>query len=242
MALNDYQNLLEVQSIERYIKKHLDIQEEEKKRLTFLEGQKSRKVKEGEEKGKELEQSKQLLSSLEVELDKHQRTLEQTEQHISQAKNEREVESLEKELKHLVLAISTTEEKALDEMEKLESLTQAKEVNSHFLKGFKETYSEIKEEVDQACEENQSDINRYNERVKLLVESTAPEFVRVFTQINQKLRFQSPLAFLIEKNCSKCRFILDNMTINRIELGNKPEPCPQCSRLLVPSGVNNSSK
>ena len=234
MPFEEFASLLEVQSLEKQIKKHLDLIDEHKNRIVFLNKNRNLKIEDAKELEEEIKQKHQKLSEQEKELFDLQTKLEKSKEHIPLATSEQQVKALEKEIETLSPKTEELETQTLELMEKIEEeelkLTELQE----FIQGSEEGIQEIQKEVDQDVQKEELEIARYEERTKLLLEKLPSHYIEVFEQAQSKHRFNSPLTFMTTTSCQTCRYQIDNVSRNNIEKGVSVELCPGCGRLLTP--------
>ena len=119
-------------------------------------------------------------------------------------------------------------------MDKVENIEVEISDNTGFINGASSTIDDITREVESTVIQEEKEIKQYEQRIELLLNETNSEFANVFTEINKKLRFNNPLAFIKNSVCGQCRFSIDQMTLNEIEQHFLLQTCEGCGRILVP--------
>ncbi len=233
MANHTYQCLVELQSLDTQIKKHLDLCEEEKRRLAHVD--KLRKREEARlDEAKTLDQQLHLRErEIESKLHEIGKVLEQNQSHQLAAKSESQVAALESEQSRFSAQRDELEEEEFSILEQREVLEKTIAECQTFINGSNETLSEVKAEVDEICAKEQGQINNLELRRTSLLEEIPKDFRQVFEGVLKAHRFQSPLSFIMDRKCGKCHFSLDSMLASDVFTGSSPALCPGCKRLLI---------
>ena len=233
MANPIYQTLVELQSIDKQIKTHLDFCEDETKRLTHIEKLRSKR----QSALQETEEKAQILNVREREIEKLLHSichkLDQNKLHQSEAKSEQQVSALEKELTLFQSQKDALEEEEFAILEEQEQLEQKIKEDHEFLEGSEQTLSETKVEVDETCAQHTQKIEAYEKRRLSLLSELPPAFKNAFEETLSSHRFQSPLSFITARKCGRCHFHLDSMLAADVFAATAPAQCPGCKRLLV---------
>ncbi|MBT3583753.1 MAG: hypothetical protein HN509_02510 [Halobacteriovoraceae bacterium] len=239
MAVEDFKNLIEVQSLEKIIKSHLDIIEGERNRLVHLEGQRQIRQDQNSELTDKISQANSRLSELENGLADKEKNLARSQSHVENAKTEQEVVALEKEISSLTPEIDQFQNSILEYMEEVEANNSVVDQNLEFINGLNETLLEIQAEVDQKVSEEDQQVAILKERIENLFGQTDSNFIDCYNSINKKFLYNSPLAFARDKKCSVCQFTITEVLEKSLENGQQLELCPGCSRLLTPMTASN---
>lgn len=233
MANSIYQNLVELQSLDVQIKKHMDICDEEKPRLAHIEKLRARKEAElanAEEKSQSIH-----LREREIEKTLHDFTgkLALNADHQMRAKSQEQVTALEKEQQLFSKAIKELEEEQFTLLETHEANDALIDEAKKFLSGSLETLEETKDEIDKLCEAEYKQIDGYEKRRSALLELLPKEFRLTFESVLKVHRFKKPLSFITERKCGHCHFHLDSMLASEVFTAKSPQTCPSCNRLLI---------
>ena len=234
MSLDSFKSLMEVQSLDSKIGVHLHNIKEHRKRVTFLKSSSEKKTNEKDQLSKKLEDQISEIAKHEKDLFKIENELDKAKTHLSNATTNNHVELLEKEISNLGPKVEDLEEIILNIMDDNENIELEIHKLEKFLEGSASTISIIEEEVNADCEKENLEINRYQERIDLLLEALDDKYKKTFITLNNKFRFNSPLALIIGGACSSCRFQVTGLQKEQVEQGRVLEFCAGCSRLLTP--------
>ncbi|MBT6324517.1 MAG: hypothetical protein HOJ35_00980, partial [Bdellovibrionales bacterium] len=230
----NFQNLAEIQSIEKYIKNHLDKIASEQSRIKTIKQQVNSKSEENIQKKSQLAIFQNKLNIFEKDLFASENQLEKSNKHLLSATDQKQAELLEQEISNSQKNIERLENEILELMDKVENIEVEISDNTGFINGASSTIDDITREVESTVIQEEKEIKQYEQRIELLLNETNSEFANVFTEINKKLRFNNPLAFIKNSVCGQCRFSIDQMTLNEIEQHFLLQTCEGCGRILVP--------
>lgn len=233
MANHTYQCLVELQSLDNQIKKHIDLCEEERKRLLHIEKLRSReedKLQEARARDQELHQTE---LQLEKKLHETNKVLNQNEEHQKVAKSNSQLKALEAESARFRAQKNELEESEYAILEERETLEKVISDSESFIAGSKQTYQEVSSEVESFTQNEQLQIDNLERRREALLEELPKPFREAFLRVLETHRHHSPLSFIIERKCGKCHFQLDSMLASDVFTGASPAFCPGCKRLLV---------
>jgi predicted nucleic acid-binding Zn-ribbon protein len=233
MKPQDSQHLIEIQSLDESILKHLKNIEEQEGRIQFLEGQRHKRQEQMELLQSELQSLKQNLSTEESKLHELDKKLTQNESAQSQVTTAKQIESLETESKALNETKEQTETEAFSLMEKIEEAEQKIADDESFLAGSSESLGEIKLEVEENCKEENRHINNYQERIDALLEQCDSDTKNHYLAINKKFRFKRPISVITSMKCGQCKFAIDQHTFSETAKASSPQTCSNCGRFLV---------
>ncbi len=235
MALEDFQHLLEIQSLDQHIKKHLDTIAEQKLRIESIQKTREKKKAKHRQSKEELNQLIQTLSQKEKKLFEIESKLSQSSQHQSFIQTEKETLALQREKEKLTPIWEILQEEILSLLDKQEELEKEIQEIGNFLQGSKETLTEIQKEVEQVSSKEEQQIQNYQHRIIALRNQTDPSIYRAFEQAQNKHRFNHPLSVIQNRSCLYCHFQIDSLTAERVERNPQTiELCTGCGRLLAP--------
>lgn len=234
LALKDFTALKEIQSLDNFIKKHLDAIASEESRKESIH--KMRAKRESEKVGL-LEKQKEntaLISGLEKDLFDWEKKKEHANESLQRATDAKQLDALEKEISQAVPKCEELEETILNLLEENEDLDQSISEADTFLSGSLETLKNIDLEIQEETKEERRQILNYEERISYLLEELPSELLEVFNRARKKHRFNSSLARIINRACEKCRYEVDSQTLSQVDQAKVVIQCNQCERLLIP--------
>ncbi|MCR9204527.1 MAG: hypothetical protein NXH75_08125 [Halobacteriovoraceae bacterium] len=220
MELKDFTSLKEIQSLDRMIKKHLDVIDSEQSRKDHIKG--LREKRETEKLGlfHKVRENTALISELEVKL--------------SKLEEKKESQIMVEEIEKISYEMDSTSEEIFSLMENNEELEKNISDCKTFLSGSLETLAEIDEEIKEETKDEQKEIDNYNKRIDALLEQIPQELKNAFIKARKKYPQNVYLSRIVDRACEKCRFQLDSQSISLIDQARLVQECHQCGRLLIP--------
>ena len=228
------ETLKEIDGLLRYKKGHVEKIQEEEKRIDFLKKQLRHKEEELSESKEKLLSKKSELVHQENELERLQQINEKLQEKESQIKDQRELDSFEKEKIENTHALSLKEEDVFHLLEEVENLTQnSKEINT-FLNGSKSGLEEIQKESQEKQNKEKTEITHCEKRIHLMLETLPQEMKLISHQLLQKFSLGPITSKIKTDTCGICRFRQTQITIQNINSAKTIENCLQCKRFLIP--------
>lgn len=220
MELKDFTNLKEVQSLDRMIKKHLDVIESEQSRKDHINGLRAKRETEKLGLFEKIRENTALISELESTL--------------SSLEEKREKQFLVEEVDKISSEMDQVSEKIFELMEENEELEIEVADCKTFLEGSLKTLEEIEQQIKEETQGEQKQIDNYNQRISALLKEIPEELLKEFQKARKKYPFETYLVRIINRACEKCRFQQDSQSISLIDQARLVQCCPQCERLLIP--------
>lgn len=234
LELKDFTTLKEIQSLDNMIAKHLDAIKSEESRKDHILGMRQKRETEKVGLLKKVEENSALINELEKELFDWEKKRQQAELNQDRAKDQKQVEALEKEINQLTPKCEDCEEKILNLLEENEEIKVKVDEADEFLKGSGETLNQISKEILDETKEERHQITNYEERIEALITEIPKELLEAFNRAQKKYRFKMPLARIVNRACEKCRFQVDSQTLSLVDQARTIAHCQQCERLLIP--------
>jgi predicted nucleic acid-binding Zn-ribbon protein len=234
ITLQDYSTLREVQSVDIYVKTHMDKIKSERQRTEQI-------CRMRQNRTEKVQESKGLLNEINLDISTIEKDLFSTETNLAQARanlasaaSESQMKSLEKQIDEGQKKVDALEDQILSKLTETEAIETSIEEDKKFLEGSLETLREIESEVEKIVQEEEKQIDHYNTRIDNLLKDIPPALSNAFTQARNKHRFNNPITKIKGNACMMCRFILDSQTSSQVELFRSIEFCGQCERLVAP--------
>lgn len=232
--LSQFQNLIEITSLDKKIHGHMQKIEEELRRIDFLTSNVEKRKEELAELTNQLSQYNVENNELEKDLFNKTKAHAKAKDNLAMATSQKQLDSLEKEISNLEPAISELEDRGLELLELIEvSETKIDEANS-FIKGSTQTIEEIKLEVEEIKKNEEEQIKNLEKRNQDLLNACESNFQTAFNSSLEKYRFKAPLTFIKGRDCRECSFAIDEGTRDAVDRNFSLEFCPGCSRLICP--------
>lgn len=208
--------------------------EVENQRAAKIENQRNEKKEELDQFQTEHKDLSGQLAKVEAEIHSEQKKLETSKQHISSVFTEQEVNSLQSQINTYQENLDNFENDGLELMEKIEELTQNISDHKGFLTGSKETLDEISKEISELNQPRLKEIETLNTRVSALLSDIPEDIVKRFNQVLDLKLPKSPMTTIDKKQCSMCRFQLEQSLVDDVEKLFKFKQCSGCRRILIP--------
>ncbi|OUR93642.1 hypothetical protein A9Q84_19430 [Halobacteriovorax marinus] len=236
--MEHYKILIELQGHIKSITTHRANIESQNSRLDLVN--KHRTLRENSKN--ELIQKKSTLHdenlAHEKTLFKKEKDLEKANGHLTMVTNDNQIKALEKEVSVLTPLIDSLQENVLENMETIEGLEQEITDCTSFIEGSLESLKELTLEVDSEVKKENQQIENYQSRAKLLLESLETNQRSLFLSVKKTVKDHQVVAFLQGKNCSRCKFEAPSSQVTEVENGRSLELCSNCGRILVPATIN----
>ncbi|EQC46922.1 zinc ribbon domain-containing protein [Bacteriovorax sp. Seq25_V] len=231
--MDNFTLILDINSLDTRISKHLSIIEEERKRLSFLNKQLSIK-EELKNSHEELlkEQSKSIVE-LEKSLDQTDREISRSNEALKNVTTAQQEEAVQKELSKLIPQKDTLEEQIFELLENLDQVKSDINEAEKFISGLIETIDEVKVELMELTSKEEAEIKKLEINVSGIFEEIEMPLKEIFEKTRSKHRFNSPVTFLQGLSCSKCRFQISRSDADQINSNDGYAICSSCGRLLI---------
>ena len=238
--LQQFQNFVEIMALDAKIKSHLDIQADNHKRLQFVKVKREKSIEQNNQLEENLKEIKKESADVEAKLHQEGQKLTTAQEHLSMATNQKQLDSLEKEISVLGQSVDLLEDRGLELLEEIESRETELEKLAGFIKGSLTTIEEISEEVEKDNSEQDSKIKTHEERINFLLNECDDYFKKSFIQINEKYRFKNPLTFLSQRKCRECYMEVDETLRDNVDRNLSLEFCPGCGRIVCPISATSA--
>ncbi|MEI8346855.1 MAG: hypothetical protein WCG27_05280 [Pseudomonadota bacterium] len=240
MNLKDFQDLVEIQSLDREITAHQKVIKEHHQRVISVKKQRQQKQELLELHKKQLPPQRILLQVKESEMNSMESKIERLKENLKSVTTEKQMLALQSELSSLESKHGDLEQQVLAIMENSEFLEAEIPAIEQYLSGSASTLLEIEKEVQQDVAVEEEKVATLQGRVDHLVTGIASELKQLFVPIYQKMRFHNPLCFIENEHCNQCHFSINKHLTMMIEKGATADICPSCGRLLTPQSVHPS--
>ncbi|MBT3981562.1 MAG: hypothetical protein HOE90_09435 [Bacteriovoracaceae bacterium] len=232
-----FRSLKEVMALENKIKRHMDVIDEEKKRISFIENQRKLKQDKLEEQNKLTSSVRAKSTSDENELEKIDSQIERVKQRIPLLKTDTQIKATEQEAASLDEKKDQLETTLLEEIEQLEQLSDSIKEHENFLKGSIQTLADINKEVDEKTAKENKEINNLQTRVSALLEDIPLQYRNKYHDVNKRYLFNNPLTSEENGICEICQMQITSLQHMAIEKMATFEACSGCNRIFLPHKV-----
>lgn len=235
MEPSDFQNLIEIQSLELKIEESLKFIASEQDRIKYIDSLR-------EDKETFITSSTDKLNTLKEELKQDEKLLHDTEAKIEKAKEhakvattQAQIDATENEQKTLMPKAEELENLILEKLELIDETQKEIEESEEFLKNSKIERSNISNEVSSKVNREEGEIGNFRERIENLLSISDKEAQEAWKSVYKRFKGKSPLAFVQNDTCNRCKYSIRKTLSQAVDKANVIEYCPGCGRLLVPS-------
>ncbi len=232
-------NLLEIQSIDLTIKKHLDAIEKQKLRINNIRSEQDTKKNQNISDSSKLESKKKILASKEKEMTTIEEKISKAKKNLDLIKSKQQADALTNEITSLAAKKTKLEAEILTDIETIESLGKKIVETNQFLVGIEDSLSEIQKDIDNEIDKEKQEISTLTYRIENLEGMLDPATKRLFKVVNTTFKYKYPLSLVHHNVCMQCHFNVERNVQTMVEKAVTIEQCPNCSRILVPNRALN---
>lgn len=237
MSIEDFRNLLDIQSFEMKIYGCLKKIESHRSRISLMVSNRESKTELLATRKLELNEARLMIGTSEKELYRIETQIKKSNENLKIAATEQQMKASENELSVLVPKAASYENEALELMDKSEKIQEEIDLLNGFLEGSVETLDEIKIEVSRDVENEEKEISNFKERIDALISECPNEIKDIFLSVNERFKYKNPLAFIENGSCNQCFLAINRNTQSQVDKCKILELCTGCGRLLAPSGI-----
>jgi len=233
MSKANFQTLNEIQSIQKKMESiNLQIEGENKRILDIQNQLKNREETYLNDK-KELNETNLTLKDKELNLLKTQRKITDAKNNQNNVTSEKQAKALAEEISSLEHLKSEIEDQIFAQLEIQDNLTKNISEFESFKIGILKTIEEIKSEIKQQFELENNELKDLKIRQDNLLSTLPPNYRDFFIPISQKFKSKS-LAKIDHGKCDVCGMAVPSSICQEVETGNVLESCLNCGRILIP--------
>lgn len=233
--LDNFKDLLEIQSLENHRKNLQQKVDQEDQRLSHIRKEREKKETLIQSHTYQIQSLKKEHLELETSLFEIEKKLQKAKEQYSMIKSSQEEAALEKVIRELETHVDEISEKVLERLEKNDSHEQEIQEMKNFLEGSNDTLNELKEVIKTETAPLIKQMEGYEERILALMNNLPTQMKSLFEQAKKKHINSSALAYIRDNgSCEQCRYHLDQTTKNDVELMKTLNTCPSCGRILIP--------
>lgn len=234
----NYGLLLDIQSLDIVIKRLMSEIADEKKRLTYLNDQKSKKIDVKINLEKKLSELKKALSELEKNNFELNKKLKSNQNALNEVTTNTQMLSLEKQIESQKNENQVQENQMFSLLEEIENLEIEIKDSNGFIEGVTQTIQEASSEIQEIIDPKEKEIINLERQIDALCEEIQPDIRNVYLKIRDKYRFDLPVVKLGLNSCGKCRFIFSRQDIHDIEEKRDYKICGSCGRINISPDIH----
>ncbi len=234
MAINDFRNLIEIQSLQKVILEHEKQIQANNHRITYLNSMKDKRALEKEQTLNDKEQLKKQMSQLEKELFQKETLIEKNKSQLATITDQQIAENVQSSIDELETQTNLMQEEILSILDREETLESKITEITQFFSSIDTTIAEIQEEVNHDNQAEEKKIAGLNERIHGLKSIIEPQFLKQYHNTAKRIPPGTILSQIQGGACQYCRFNVPTIMINQIESGDRMEFCSSCGRILCP--------
>lgn len=186
-----------------------------------------------EKKEEVLDNLRKKYRETESELNMNAPRIEKSQEKLRAVKNNKEYQSLLKEIDELKKQSSLLEDGMLESLEQIEQLeTEVKESEIDF-QSIEERIRQDKEEVGKETEAGRLELETLNAEWEKVSTTVAPDLFRTFEMIRKKVR-GAAITPVINAVCQGCNMNIPPQLYNDLLRFDSLKHCPSCQRIIYP--------
>lgn len=233
MSKQNFQTLDEIQSLQKRMESINRQIEGEKKRILDIQSQLKYREEIFIDEKKELEEINLILKDKELNFSKTQKKITDAKNNQNNVTSEKQAKALEEEISSLEHLKSDLEDQILLQLERQENLTKNISEFVSFRIGILKTMEEIKTEIKQQFELENDELKALKTRMDNLFSTLPINYRDFFYSISKKFK-SSSLAKIVNGKCGACGMSVPSSICQEVETGNVLEACQSCGRMLTP--------
>jgi predicted nucleic acid-binding Zn-ribbon protein len=206
----------------------------EKERVTKIQDHRQKRIQDLQnynQRQKELSLEEQ---SIENNLAHQSQQLDQAKGHQMQVTDDQQLKALEHQISTLQENVSNLEEQGFELLEQMDEIHQQINDAQSFIDGSAETLQEITVEVNEACKQYQSEVEKLDFRIDHLLTELPDNFqAKIKTALGRKI----PISIFTKINgdcCDFCKLQLNKTDLDQIEKKLTLTTCNGCKRIFIP--------
>ena len=227
------ENLVKLQSIQSGKKRINAMLSEVDKKFSDLDRElvASRAIVDKKEGG--LENQRKKYREIESELNMNAPRIDKSKEKLRAVKNNKEYQSLLKEIEDLKKQSSSMEDNMLECLEQTEKLEAAIKESETEFQSIKEHIQHEKEDVGKAAEKGKLELETLNAEWEQVSAAVAPEILKTFEKTRQLVGGVT-IAPVINAVCQGCHMNIPPQLYNDIQRFDSLKYCPSCQRIIYP--------
>ena len=196
-----------------------------------LELDRSRAIVEKSEE--ELDDVRKKYREIEIELNMNAPRIEKSKEKLRAVKNNKEYQSLLKEIEDLKKQSSSMEDTMLECLEQIERSEASVKKSEIEFRSIAERIQQEKEDVAKESEKGKRDLAALNAEWEQVSAAVAPEIMKTFEKIRKKVGGLT-IAPVINTVCQACNMNIPPQLYNELLRYESLKYCPSCQRIIYP--------
>jgi len=181
----------------------------------------------------DLEIQRKKYREIESELNMNAPRIDKSKEKLRAVKNNKEYQSLLKEIEDLKKQSSSMEDNMLECLEQTEKLEAAIKESETEFQSIKEHIQHEKEDVGKAAEKGKLELETLNAEWEQVSAAVAPEILKTFEKTRQLVGGVT-IAPVINAVCQGCHMNIPPQLYNDIQRFDSLKYCPSCQRIIYP--------
>ncbi len=231
--MDNFTLVLDINSFDIRIQKHLSIIEEEHKRVLFLEKQYVKKEEMRSSLSEQLSEQVKLTNDLENNLTLTDKEIARSNEALTNITSTLQEDAVNKELAKLIPQKDLLEEQIFELLENIDQIKLDLTETENFLSGLKQTIEEAKAEHLQVSTKESINIKQIEHNIEGVLEELESPLKEIFIKTRVRHRFNSPVTHLQGLACGKCRFQISRSDADQINTNDSYAICSSCGRILI---------
>ena len=168
-----------------------------------------------------------------VEMDQAQKSIERYQKQLDEVKNNREYDTLTKEIEYQSLEIELCEKKIKEALIKIEEKTHALEEGRENIKERQEDLKHKRSELNEIVQETREEEEKLRERIAELETKIEPRLLSSFKRIRKNARNGLGIVYVQRDACGGCFNKIPPQRQLDIKMHKKVIVCEYCGRIMI---------
>jgi len=181
----------------------------------------------------DIKEFKDAVSQKKAEINEAQASVERYKAQLNEVKNNREYDTLSKEIEFQSLEIELCNKKIKEANVKIEEKTADLKTNEELIKDRRQALEEKKSELDEIIDETRTEEERLKESAKELEVKIEPRLLTSFKRIRKNARNGLGIVYVQRDACGGCFNKIPPQRQLDIKMHKKIIVCEYCGRILI---------
>lgn len=186
-----------------------------------------------EKSNHELDGLRKTYREIESELNLNAPRIEKSKEKLRAVKNNKEYQSLLKEIDELKKQSSLLEDNMLECLERIESSEASVKESEIEFRSIETRILDEKQEVDQGAQAGRRELEALNAEWEKVSAAVAPDILKTFDKIRKMVRGVT-IAPVVNAVCQACNMNIPPQLYNDLQRFDSLKYCPSCQRIIYP--------
>lgn len=167
----------------------------------------------------------------ESDIQMDQALIKKSREKLGYVKNNREYQSILKEIEDLQMKISLVEDEMISMLEQIEAMEGEIRIKKSEMEKIKEEAESQKQDIQQEAVEYQQNLDRLEDRIERITSQADPELLRRYRLLKDQTRSVA-IAAVHQAVCQGCNLNIPPQMFNELQRFTTLTFCPHCQRII----------